>query len=118
MGKTKLASGGEEGVITDEYMTREDFHNFHSEVQKKFDDLTREHHELVKAQSESRENLEKVHSETNSKLDKFDEMMTSLLQSEYGKDKLRHEVSDRALVFMVTTHLELLKDRVRHIGGQ
>jgi hypothetical protein len=75
MGKAKAAEGSGDKIL----VTREEFLEFSTELQKKFEDITRSQVQMADAQADTNENLNNVQFDTNSRLDKITELLTGVL---------------------------------------
>jgi hypothetical protein len=75
MGKAKATEGSGDKIL----VTREEFLEFSTELQKKFEDITRSQVQMADAQADTNENLNNVQFDTNSRLDKITELLTGVL---------------------------------------
>jgi lysine/ornithine N-monooxygenase len=74
--KANTTSGEAEGEV--HFVTREEFDDFTSEVQKKLDAFVLGQTELANVQADTSENMNKLQAETNSKIDRLTELVTTL----------------------------------------
>jgi hypothetical protein len=75
MGKAKATEGSGDKIL----VTREEFLEFSTELQKKFEDITRSQVQMADAKADTNENLNNVQFDTNSRLDKITELLTGVL---------------------------------------
>jgi hypothetical protein len=73
--KANTTSGEAEGEV--HFITREEFDEFASEVQKKLDAFVLGQTELANVQADTSENMNKLQAETNSKIDRLTELVTN-----------------------------------------